>query len=262
MVKKTRITIILTWAVAFCFAIMAVGSNTVFADEDIDLVIKKLNQSKRILKNRVLPRIGGVPKTGQVLCFDDDGYQIPCSGTTGQDGDTNAGVPWPDPRFTDNGDGTIADNLTGFMWLKDANCIQTNYPSFDNDNIVGDGLVTWYHALDFVAGINDGTYADCGAGHTDWRLPNLRELHSIVHYGVIAPTLPNTTGTGKWTQGDPFTNVVVCTSDDDYWSSTTMLNNQPASGDAYVVEFCQGQIDSSSKRGTYGSHVWAVRGPN
>ena len=34
----------------------------------------------------------------------------------------------------------------------------------------GDGGIAWQHALDFIKGINDGTYIDCGAGYSDWRL--------------------------------------------------------------------------------------------
>ena len=37
------------------------------------------------------------------------------------DADLMQGVAWPDPRFTDNGDGTVKDNLTGLFWLKNAN---------------------------------------------------------------------------------------------------------------------------------------------
>jgi hypothetical protein len=60
-----------------------------------------------------------LPETGQTTCYDTEGDVIPCAGT-GQDGDIQAGVAWPDPRFRDNGDGTVTDNLTGLMWLKDA----------------------------------------------------------------------------------------------------------------------------------------------
>ena len=35
---------------------------------------------------------------------------------------TKKGVAWPNPRFTDNGNGTVTDNLTGLIWLKNANC--------------------------------------------------------------------------------------------------------------------------------------------
>jgi hypothetical protein len=39
---------------------------------------------------------------------------------TSESGST--GVAWPNPRFTDNSDGTVTDNLTGLIWLKNANC--------------------------------------------------------------------------------------------------------------------------------------------
>ena len=84
-----------------------------------------------------------VPKTGQTISFG-----------TGDDGDLQMGAKWPNPRFTDKEDGTITDNLTGLTWLKDANCMATNYPGFDNDDTVGDGQVTWQHSLDFIADLH------------------------------------------------------------------------------------------------------------
>ncbi|HXE98165.1 MAG TPA: hypothetical protein VN642_17305, partial [Dongiaceae bacterium] len=64
-----------------------------------------------------------LPRTGQTLCYNNAGGVIPCAGT-GQDGDKLAGTPWPNPRFTDNADGTVTDNLTGLIWLKNARCAQ------------------------------------------------------------------------------------------------------------------------------------------
>ena len=55
-----------------------------------------------------------LPKTGQTKCYETIGVEIPCAGT-GQDGEIQAGVTWPEPRFTDHGDGTVTDNLTGLM---------------------------------------------------------------------------------------------------------------------------------------------------
>lgn len=40
----------------------------------------------------------------------------------GDDGDIQAGVPFPKKRFRDKGDGTVVDKLTGVIWLKDTNC--------------------------------------------------------------------------------------------------------------------------------------------
>ena len=50
----------------------------------------------------------------------------------GDDGDQGKGVSWPAPRSTDNLDGTLTDNLTGLIWLKDGNRF---------------GMVTWSEAL-------------------------------------------------------------------------------------------------------------------
>jgi hypothetical protein len=66
-------------------------------------------------------------KTGQSSCFDASGSLILCgSGVgAGQEGHVRPGVPWPIPRFTKNGDGTVTDNLSGLIWLEDANCAGT-----------------------------------------------------------------------------------------------------------------------------------------
>jgi hypothetical protein len=50
-----------------------------------------------------------VPQTGQTTCWDAAGSPITCDGM-GQDGDIEAGVASPTPRFTDRRDGTVRDN--------------------------------------------------------------------------------------------------------------------------------------------------------
>lgn len=80
-----------------------------------------------------------LPQTGQTKCYNSTGTEIGCDGT-GQDGDIQAGVPWPNPRFTDNGYGTVTDNLTELQWTKDANLA---------------GTKTWQEALDYVTAMNN-----------------------------------------------------------------------------------------------------------
>jgi hypothetical protein len=183
----------------------------------------------------VIPSMKGnyapVPKTGQTQKY-----------VTGDDGDLKKGVAWPTPRFTDNGNGTVTDKLTGLMWLKNANCINSHYPGFDNDEGPGDGEVTWVHALDFVAGINNGTYPLCGAGYTDWRLPNIRELNSLIDYGRV-PTFPANT---------PFTGVTY----GNYWSSTT--HAMVSMSLAFWVNFGDASVSNYPK--TSSQYVWPVRG--
>jgi len=63
-----------------------------------------------------------VPQTGQTQCYDGQTPDECPNGPFGQDGDIQAGVPFPNPRFTvNNPDGTVTDNLTGLIWLQDAN---------------------------------------------------------------------------------------------------------------------------------------------
>jgi hypothetical protein len=108
-----------------------------------------------------------LPRTGQTVSY-----------AVGDDGDLQKGVAWPDPRFVDNGNETISDQLTGLVWARDANLMRTHSPSFDNDlsYATNDGAVTWQHALDYVAVLNVERYL----GFDDWRLPNNAELSSLL----------------------------------------------------------------------------------
>ena len=135
-----------------------------------------------------------LPQTGQTSCYDASGTVITCSGT-GQDGELQMGAAWPNPRFTDKGDQTVLDNLTGLIWTKDGNLIKTRDPGFDTDSTAGDGVVTWQHALDYIKKLNQENYL----GHNDWRLPNVIELESLDHAGQ-----PNT---ADWLNLQGFSNV-------------------------------------------------------
>src|SRR3990170_3043537 len=66
-----------------------------------------------------------LPKTGQKKCYNPSGMEMDCKGT-GQDGEIQSGVAWPEPRFT-NPDGSspisgpvVLDRLTGLLWTRDA----------------------------------------------------------------------------------------------------------------------------------------------
>ena len=189
-----------------------------------------------------------LPRTGQVLCYDPVTFQERDCAGTGQDGHIRAGAAWPEPRFTDNQDGTVTDQLTGLVWLQDANCIAAQHPAFDNDGVAGDGRVSWDQALEFVRRINDGTYPNCGAGQFDWRLPNINELESLMHNGVVWQH--------NWLMGQGFTNVHI---DDLYWSSTTATT---ASWWAWTMSFltANGTREAAGKYAGQNYYVWPVRG--
>jgi hypothetical protein len=145
---------------------------------------------------------------------------------TGQDGDLQAGVDWPDPRFTVQVDNqTVTDNLSGLMWAKNAN--------------LPNGALTWQDALDYVAGMNAGTYPNFG--YTDWRLPNRRELRSLADYAQYNMALPDP---------NPFTNVQV-----GYWSSTSFA---PNTGQAWIVVMLYGVVGGDCDK-TQSLFVWPVR---
>jgi hypothetical protein len=134
-------------------------------------------------------------KMGQTTCHDASGFVISCAGT-GQDGETQNGIDWPDPRFTDNGNGTVTDHLTGLIWLKDLDCF-------------GDRL--WSEALTDAVGLADGTCGlTDGSSIGDWRLPNGREILSAVSFETPDPALP---------VGHPFASVPADSSTNYFWGS-------------------------------------------
>ena len=157
---------------------------------------------------------------------------------TGDDGDLERGVAWPYPRFSDLGNGTVADNLTGLNWTKDANA--------PGPSVCTPGTYKlWLGALDYVACLNDNSYL----GYNDWRLPNRKELRSLIDYSNYAPPLPS---------GHPFINVGLYYYY--HWSSTTVAN-ATFTYDAYSVGMWGGDVryDSCKYCGD-GLRVWPVRG--
>jgi hypothetical protein len=160
-----------------------------------------------------------VPKTGQMQSY-----------AKGDDGALQKGVTWPTPRFTDNGNGTVTDNLTGLIWTKNGNAF---------------GQRTWVQAMSDANGLksgDDGLTDGSKAG--DWRLPNVRELQSLVDYGHAGLALP---------PDNPFTGVEW---QYPYWSSTTENSELP--DHAWFVGFDQGVVMSQDKSNAY--LVWCVRG--
>ena len=162
-----------------------------------------------------------VARTGQTECYDIEGFTINCSGT-GQDGEHQKGVKSQVPRFVDNKDGTVMDTLTGLMWTKDAQQIE--------------GIWNWSAAL-------GKCYHQDFAGYSDWRLPNVRELTSLIDYAETRPSIEET---------HPFKNVK-----NRYWTSTT--NGMPYYTDeAWQVTFSVGDFDTWWKNHLL--YAWCVRG--
>ena len=168
----------------------------------------------------------GLPDTGQDVCY---GFvekqiwvEIPCAEATcpGQDGFHETGCP-SEGRFVDNADGTVTDNCTGLMWQKDTGNAGKSLTCCDAlaycENLsLGGGLVAW----------------------DDWRLPNVRELQSIVDYGRVRPSI------------DPVFGALSSA----YCSSTSLAGNPEL---AWNVYFDRGFVDIDGKDNTH--FVRAVR---
>lgn len=220
-----------------------------------------------------------------------DCQRFPASGqnrtfVAGEDGDPAFGAAL---SYTDNGDGTITDDNTGLVWEK--KIARNNAPNFADPHDA-DNIYPWRgHCTPF--NVNGGTKAECGidadctvagetcnsntgtavttifewvaalnaagfAGHTDWRIPNVRELHSVVHYDRFNPSIDPafhgvSCGAGCTNPADP---ACSCTVALEYWSATTWEGNQPFT--AWVVSFSGGIVTVDSK--TVARLVRAVRG--
>jgi len=183
------------------------------------------------------------PATGQTTCWDSSGNEIVCEGT-GQDGDIQAGAKL---SYMDNGL-TITDKNTKLEWMKKDNnngdC--ASLPgSLDHDC-----NFTWDEAFAFVADLNT---APCFAGHCDWRVPNVKELMSIVNYGNQSPMISAEFNNGC-ESGACTVNECSCTESVAHWSSTS----HESPDDAKWVSFNDGEVQSGSKGTDW--PVRAVRG--
>lgn len=165
-----------------------------------------------------------LPETGQSSCYNASGTAISCTGT-GQDGALRMGVAWPSPRFSDiNGDQTLRDNLTGLVWSKDANSAAATK--------------NWQEALDYVRALNNTNYL----GYNDWRLPNRKELMSLINLGQA--------DIASWLIIQGFGNVQSSY----YWSSSSYADSTNA---AWTLHMYDSSVSGSNKANNY--YVWPVR---
>lgn len=176
-----------------------------------------------------------IPRTGQTVTY-----------RPRDDGRLRKGTPWPVPRFVEPGDGTVRDALTGLVWLKNADCAV--FYSGDKTNA---NERRWNHALiaanrleSGACGLTDGSVAG------EWRLPNVRELESLIDYAFHYPAISDNAGTGHWSEGDPFDGVQSSF----YWSSTTVAGDPDY---AWVQDLYYGYVYYHFK--TFSAHVWPVR---
>lgn len=142
-----------------------------------------------------------------LLKIPDTGQTMRHSAAFGDDADYTINPP----SYTDNGNGTITDNVTTLMWQKQDDAITR----------------TWETAGTYCTGLSLG-------GHADWRLPNDIELMSIVNYGQLGIMIDYTY----------FPNTQAGY----YWSSTKQTQYPSY---AWDVDFLNGYVSYDGKANTY-----------
>ncbi|RKZ54045.1 MAG: hypothetical protein DRR16_06150 [Candidatus Parabeggiatoa sp. nov. 3] len=139
-------------------------------------------------------------------------------------------------RYIDNGDGTVTDNRTGLIWLKNANCF---------------GKHNWESAMQRVAQLADGQCGlSDGSKPNDWRLPTKEEWKSMIDRKYRSPVLSNAAGTDQWKEGDAFSRLYASF----YWSSST---REFVTNFAWFVLLSNGCVNFVVKSNAY--YVWPVR---
>jgi hypothetical protein len=177
-------------------------------------------------------RAGNVLATGQTTAYQadkNDGIAGPVD--VPDDGALQLGATL---RYRLLQNGTVRDEKTGLIWeVKCSGCgglhdVANTYPWS------GDG------SIDTIWDWLDQVNAEGYAGHNDWRIPNVKELHSIADYGVFLPGI------------DPIFGPTAET----YWSSTTAAHGAPVN--AWHVGLFSGSILAAGKSAAI--FVRAVRG--
>ena len=180
-----------------------------------------------------------LPASGQTTCYDTAGAVILCAGT-GQDGDKQMGVSRDEAsRFSNNGNGTITDSLTGLIWLQNANCTDTV-----GGVAKSSGYLTWADALTWSNSLASGA---CGLADSStagqWRLPTRKELASLINRGQA--------DSATWLGTKGFSAVQSSW----YWSSTTFASYTDY---AWFVIMFNGYVSYLNKANY--NYVWPVRG--
>lgn len=173
-------------------------------------------------------KVASLPRTGQAISY-----------ANGDDAAVRKGLAWPGTRFTDNSNGTVSDQLTGLVWLKNAGCF--------SPSDWATALTAANQLASGACGLSDGSSAG------QWRMPNANELESLVDVSSFNPAV---------SPAHPFTNINLAKA---YWSSTTYM---ALTSNAMAIRFSDGRwingVDSgdgsfNNSKTTSANSLWAVK---
>ncbi len=162
-------------------------------------------------------------------------------------------------RFTDMGDGTVRDNDSGLIWLKEATCGEMpGTSSIGEARTLAIAEAAVAALADGMCGLTDGSMAE------DWRLPTKQEWEAFVSPEYYEPALANTKGDAQWSEGDAFTGLLDSFGYAYYFYSSTLdLTDHPNDPNADFFVFLafldDGVLSSTRDDQTLGASVWPVR---
>jgi hypothetical protein len=136
---------------------------------------------------------------------------------------------WQDSRYIDHRNGTVTDTKTALMWKQ---CAEGLSGKDCSKNIAGDAVkLTYTQAVELV---KNSTFKE----YDDWRLPNIKELESLVAYDRAIPAInltrfPKTPSSGFWSSSPK--DVGEDTGESKY-------------SVAWVLDFVDGKNDSSRRK--------------
>lgn len=164
-----------------------------------------MNKKTKLIRNALYFFPQGIPLfryakftlTSLIFQFSFTNSQAACN--------ANTVVTTPSIDFTVHNNGTVTHKSTGLMW-KVCSAGQ-NWNSSDGSCTGTATTHNWQEALQIPQSLNAGGGF---ASQTDWRLPNLKELKSIVEFSCYVPsinkTIFNSTPSARYWSSSPYAN--------------------------------------------------------